>query len=248
MDLVLKLMKYFKTVKNTQIQTKEENVQLLVEREFLSNIVLKNHELMNTISQFEKQILSLKEECKAREVREQNVHEVIATFINSSKMMDQMVGEQRPNRKTRQVLLTKPTGSSTSGGFKSVFVQGQTLKPESVKVVDMDHQDYLYYDHYEDREYMIQPYEEESKEDMRNKILAMLEELKQDITHMRQECKQEIMQEFATQRQEISSLWQETQASIRNLEDQITQVVMWENEWENTCVEERNVGNGVVEQ
>nr|GMD06384.1 uncharacterized protein LOC109169483 [Ipomoea batatas] len=92
----------------------------------------------------------------------------------------------------------------------------------------------------------MQSYEEESKEDMRNKILAMLEELKQDITHMRQECKQEIMQEFATQRQEISSLWQETQASIRNLEDQITQVVMWENEWENTCVEERNVGNGVT--
>nr|GLL30052.1 uncharacterized protein LOC109169483 [Ipomoea trifida] len=90
--------------------------------------------------------------------------------------------------------------------------------------------------------------QEESKEDMRNKILAMLEELKQDITHMRQECKQEIMQEFATQRQEISSLWQETQASIKNLEDQITQVVMWENEWENTCVEERNVGNGVVEK
>nr|GLL27495.1 uncharacterized protein LOC109169483 [Ipomoea trifida] len=95
---------------------------------------------------------------------------------------------------------------------------------------------------------MMQPYEEKSKEDMRNKILAMLEELKQDITHMRQECKQEIKQEFATQRQEISSLWQETQASIRNLEDQITQVVMWENEWENTCVEERNVGNGVVEK
>nr|GMD06067.1 uncharacterized protein LOC109169483 [Ipomoea batatas] len=116
-------------------------------------------------------------------------------------------------------------------------------------IVDMiDHQDYLYYDHYEDMEYMMQPYEEECKENMRNKILAMLEELKQDITHMRQECKQEIMQEFATQRQEISSLWQETQASIRNLEDQITQVVMWENEWENTYVEERNVGNGVVEK
>nr|GMD14779.1 uncharacterized protein LOC109169483 [Ipomoea batatas] len=122
-----------------------------------------------------------------------------------------------------------------------------TQKPQYPQY-SQDHQDYLYYDHYEDREYMMQPYEEESKEDMRNKILAMLEELKQDITHMRQECKQEIMQEFATQRQEISSLWQETQVSIRNLEDQITQVVMWENEWENTCVEERNVGNGVVEK
>nr|GMD79831.1 uncharacterized protein LOC109169483 [Ipomoea batatas] len=86
----------------------------------------------------------------------------------------------------------------------------------------------------------MQPYEEESKEDMRNKLLEMLEEIKQDITHMRQECKQEIMQEFATQRQEISSIRHETQASIRNLEVQITQVDIWMNEWR-TLVRKRDI-------
>jgi len=37
---------------------------------------------------------------------------------------------------------------------------------------------------------MMQPYEEEITEDMKNKILAMMEELKQDITNMREEWKQ----------------------------------------------------------
>lgn len=87
---------------------------------------------MSTISQFEKQTLMLKEECKARKVREHNLREVIATFTNSSKLMDRMVGEQIPTENKAglgynpsypsHIFLTKPTDPSTSGGLKSVFV------------------------------------------------------------------------------------------------------------------------------
>nr|GMD68650.1 uncharacterized protein LOC109169483 [Ipomoea batatas] len=65
-----------------------------------------------------------------------------------------------------------------------------TLKKSQYPSYSQDHQDYLYYsDHYEGEEYIMQPYEEEINEDLRNEILEMLEEIKQDITHMRQECK-----------------------------------------------------------
>nr|GMC69060.1 uncharacterized protein LOC109169483 [Ipomoea batatas] len=77
-----------------------------------------------------------------------------------------------------------------------------------------DHQDYPYYsNHYENEEYMMQPYEEENTEDMKNKILARIEELKQEMANIREKLKQE-------SRQRTSSLGQETQASIRTLEDQ----------------------------
>lgn len=47
------------------------------------------------LSQFKKQNFQLQEESKVREVREYKLLEVISTFTNSSKMMDQMVSEQR---------------------------------------------------------------------------------------------------------------------------------------------------------
>ncbi|MEQ5154392.1 hypothetical protein ABN254_21470, partial [Providencia rettgeri] len=68
--------------------------------------------------------------------------------------------------------------------------------------------------HYENEEYMMQPYEEENTEDMKNKILARIEELKQEMANIREGWKQEF-------RQRTSSLGQETQASIRTLEDHI---------------------------
>ncbi|XP_019168022.1 PREDICTED: uncharacterized protein LOC109163772 [Ipomoea nil] len=49
-------------VKNTHAKFKEEDAQLLAECESIKSIVLKNNEMMSIISQFEKQILSLKEE------------------------------------------------------------------------------------------------------------------------------------------------------------------------------------------
>ncbi|XP_031120633.1 RNA polymerase II degradation factor 1-like [Ipomoea triloba] len=85
-----------------------------------------------------------------------------------------------------------------------------------------DHQDYPHYsNHYENEEYMMQPYEEEITEDTKNKILAIMEEFKQDMANMREEWRQE-------RRQRISSLGQETQASIRNLEDQMAQVAKYD--------------------
>ncbi|XP_019173910.1 PREDICTED: uncharacterized protein LOC109169483 [Ipomoea nil] len=112
-----------------------------------------------------------------------------------------------------------------------------------------DHQDYPYYsNHYKDEEYTMQAYEGESKEEMRNQILAMLAELKQDMTHFRQEWKQELSQEISSLRQEIAPLKQETKTSLRDLENRIAQVAMWANEWENICVEEMNIRDGVVEK
>nr|GMC95915.1 hypothetical protein Iba_chr05cCG13150 [Ipomoea batatas] len=69
----------------------------------------------------------------------------------------------------------------------------------------------------------MQPYEEENMEDMKNKILARIEELKQEMTNIREKLKQE-------SRQRTSPLGQETQASIRTLEDQMAQVAKCGNE------------------
>nr|GMD51136.1 hypothetical protein Iba_chr11aCG19340 [Ipomoea batatas] len=74
---------------------------------------------------------------------------------------------------------------------------------------------------------MMQPYEEEITEDMKNKILTMMEEFKQDMANMREEWRQE-------RRQRTSSLGQETQASMRTLEDQMAQVAKCGNEEEDT--------------
>nr|GLL21628.1 hypothetical protein Itr_chr03CG05800 [Ipomoea trifida] len=69
----------------------------------------------------------------------------------------------------------------------------------------------------------MQPYEEENTEDMKNKILARIEELKQEMANIREKLKQE-------SRQRTSPLGQETQASIRTLEDQMAQVAKCGNE------------------
>nr|GMD65703.1 hypothetical protein Iba_chr12cCG7930 [Ipomoea batatas] len=85
---------------------------------------------------------------------------------------------------------------------------------------------------------MMQPYEEEITEDMKNKILAIMEEFKQDMANMREEWRQE-------RRQRTSSLEQETQASIRALEDQMAQVAKYMTS-ENNCIIE-DVDNACVE-
>nr|GLL49645.1 hypothetical protein Itr_chr15CG12550 [Ipomoea trifida] len=45
--------------------------------------------------------------------------------------------------------------------------------------------------HYENEEYMMQPYEEENMENMKNKILARIEELEQEMANIREGWKQE---------------------------------------------------------
>nr|GMD38979.1 flavonol sulfotransferase-like [Ipomoea batatas] len=73
----------------------------------------------------------------------------------------------------------------------------------------------------------MQPYEEENMENMKNKMLARIEELKQEMANIREGWKQE-------SRQRTPSLGQETQASIRTLEDQMAQVAKCGNEEEDT--------------
>nr|GMD48467.1 hypothetical protein Iba_chr10fCG6660 [Ipomoea batatas] len=72
----------------------------------------------------------------------------------------------------------------------------------------------------------MQPYEEENMEDMKNKMLARIEELKQEMANIREGWKQE------------------TQASIRTLEDQMAQVAKYMTS-ENNCIIE-DVDNACV--
>ncbi|XP_031096912.1 uncharacterized protein LOC116001163 [Ipomoea triloba] len=130
MDLVFKLMKDFKIVKSTHSKLKEENARLLAERDDLKSIVLKNNEMLSSMSQFEKQILLLKEECKEREVRGKNLRKIIKGHLGIEPDL-----ASNDFSSQAQVLMTKPSNSSTSGGLKSVFVQGQTLQPEPMIVV-----------------------------------------------------------------------------------------------------------------
>lgn len=81
-------------------------------------------------------------------MRDHNLHEVIPTFTNSSKVMDRMVSVQRPiSDKTgfgfdpsspSHLKLTKIAYSSTNEGLKSVFVKGQDSVAEPQTVVDKD--------------------------------------------------------------------------------------------------------------
>lgn len=89
------------------------------------------------ISQYETKIIQLKEECKVKEAREHNLHEVIASFTHSYKIMDKMVYMQKPpENKTRLGFdsisspahnnLTKQTGPLINKGANVVkFVKSQ---------------------------------------------------------------------------------------------------------------------------
>lgn len=54
--------------------------------------------MIHKLSQFETEIIQLKEECKLIEIREHNLHLVIATFTNSSKIMEKIVNVQKPSK------------------------------------------------------------------------------------------------------------------------------------------------------
>ncbi|XP_019194891.1 PREDICTED: uncharacterized protein LOC109188716 [Ipomoea nil] len=146
MDSVVKLMRDFQVVKNTYSKLKEENSQLMISYDELRRVRIKNIELAIANDQLEKKVHLLKEECTERELREQNLREVIASFTNSSKMIDRMVNASRPPREkagigynpssSSHILLNKPMDSSSSGGLKSMFVQGPTQMPEPMNHID----------------------------------------------------------------------------------------------------------------
>ncbi|XP_019157180.1 PREDICTED: uncharacterized protein LOC109153771 [Ipomoea nil] len=124
-ESVNKMIRDFEVVKNTYSKLKEENSRLMISYDELRSVRIKNIELAITNDQLEKQVLLLKEQCTERELREQNLREVIALFTNSSKMIDRMVNASRLLReKARigysrsspsQILLNKPTDPSSNG-------------------------------------------------------------------------------------------------------------------------------------
>ncbi|MEQ5248967.1 hypothetical protein, partial [Escherichia coli] len=130
------MMKSFYGIEDSHLKLKEENAKLLAERQDLEDLKSKNAEMLESISQLEKQVHLLEKECKAKDDREQNLRAVLATFTNSSRLMDRMVDDQRPSGSRtglgnnsssyQHVLLTRPTDPSTSGGLSFVFVLGQS--------------------------------------------------------------------------------------------------------------------------
>ena len=80
---------------STHAKVLEESSRLIAEREILKNVSKENSELTLKVSNLESEIIQLKEECKAREVKELNLKEVIASYTNSSKVMEKMVKVKR---------------------------------------------------------------------------------------------------------------------------------------------------------
>ncbi|MEQ5265911.1 hypothetical protein, partial [Escherichia coli] len=117
-----KMLKSFHGIEDSHLKLKEENAKLLAERQDLEDLRSKNAEMLESISQLEKQVHHLKEECKSKDDREQNLCSVLATFTNSSRLMDRMVDDQRPSGSRtglgynsssyQHVLLTRPTDPS----------------------------------------------------------------------------------------------------------------------------------------
>nr|GLL37650.1 lisH domain-containing protein C1711.05-like [Ipomoea trifida] len=68
-----KMMKSFYGIEDSHLKLKEENAKLLAERQDLEDLKSKNDEMLESISQLEKQVLLLKEECKSKDDREQNL-------------------------------------------------------------------------------------------------------------------------------------------------------------------------------
>lgn len=94
-------MKGFEIVLATQSQLKEQNNWLRTEREELYKSIKKVQDTLFKMGDIKAENVQLREECKSREVREHNLHEVIASFTFSSKIMDKMVNMQKPSKKKK---------------------------------------------------------------------------------------------------------------------------------------------------
>ncbi|XP_031101742.1 uncharacterized protein LOC116005636 [Ipomoea triloba] len=68
-----RMMKSFDGIEDSHLKLKEENAKLLAERQDLEDLRSKNAEMLESISQLEKQVHLLEEECKAKDDREQNL-------------------------------------------------------------------------------------------------------------------------------------------------------------------------------
>nr|GMD99057.1 lisH domain-containing protein C1711.05-like [Ipomoea batatas] len=83
MEAFERMMKSFDGIEDSHLRLKEENAKLLAERQDLEDLRSKNAEMLESISQLEKQVHLLEEECKAKDDREQNLCEGKGTQIGN---------------------------------------------------------------------------------------------------------------------------------------------------------------------
>ncbi|XP_031121052.1 uncharacterized protein LOC116024300 [Ipomoea triloba] len=93
-ESIVNLMKDCQEIMTTQSQLKERNNLLILEKEEMTE---KLQNALLEVRNLKAEIIRLQEECKSREVREHNLRATIATFTNSSKIMDKMVSMQKPS-------------------------------------------------------------------------------------------------------------------------------------------------------
>nr|GMD88464.1 lisH domain-containing protein C1711.05-like [Ipomoea batatas] len=93
-----RMVKSFNDIEDSHFKLKEENAKLLAERQDLEDLRSKNVEMLEYISQLEKQVHLLKEECKAKDDREQNLRvETTITPKNTSNDAD-----EEPNKNQKE--------------------------------------------------------------------------------------------------------------------------------------------------
>ncbi|XP_019184984.1 PREDICTED: uncharacterized protein LOC109179964 [Ipomoea nil] len=135
-ESVSEMMRDFIIIKSTYSKLKEENSQLIIIHDELRRVRIENIKLAIVKDQLKKQVLSLKEQCTERELREQQLRKVLDSFNNSSNLMDRMVNGSKPLGEITEigydlsspshVLLNKPTNVYSRESFKFAFVQGPT--------------------------------------------------------------------------------------------------------------------------
>ncbi|XP_031108415.1 uncharacterized protein LOC116012881 [Ipomoea triloba] len=121
-----RMMKSFDDIEDSHFKLKEQNAKLLAERQDLKDLRSKNAEMLESISQLEKQVHLLKEECKAKDDREQNLRagNRIIWYVDSG-CSRHMTGD-----------ISELSNFKTKNGPKVVFggnSSGQTLGTGDVK-------------------------------------------------------------------------------------------------------------------
>ncbi|XP_019164367.1 PREDICTED: uncharacterized protein LOC109160534 [Ipomoea nil] len=145
-ESVTEMMRRFKVINSTYSKLKEENSQLTISYNALRQVRIENIKLAIAKEQLEKNVLTLKEQCTARERREQELLEVLDQFNNSSNLMDRMINDSRlPGERkgigfnpssSSQTCLNKSTNAYSHEGFQATFVQGPTQVSEPVTKVN----------------------------------------------------------------------------------------------------------------
>ena len=89
-DTFLLMKREFDVIRKGYAKLRLENEQLVTEKEKFNSILDENKELTLKVSQFKKDIISLKEEVKRKETEEQKLREVLENFNKSSKKLDEL--------------------------------------------------------------------------------------------------------------------------------------------------------------